>query len=163
VSSGSAVSEQDLARLVYREARLIDERRFDEWYALYADDAYYWVPLVPGQADGENHTSLMYEDKLLLKLRIERLKSPRAFSQQPPSHSHHLLQTPEIERMDVAANAFVTRTQFLYTEAQGDTQIQLAGTVFHTLTIAEGALRLRLKRVNLLNCDAALPSIQLFP
>ena len=61
-------TEQDLARLVYREARLIDERRFDEWYALYADDAFYWVPLVPGQPDGENHTSLMYEDKLLLKL-----------------------------------------------------------------------------------------------
>lgn len=55
-------SAEDLARLVHLEARLIDERRFDEWYALYADDAYDWVPLVPGQVDGERHISMMHED-----------------------------------------------------------------------------------------------------
>jgi hypothetical protein len=37
-----------------------------------------------------------------------------------------------------------------------------ACTTFHTLTVDGGVLRMRLKRVNLLNCDAALPSIQLF-
>lgn len=30
---------------VYHEARLIDEKRFDEWYELFADDALYWMPL----------------------------------------------------------------------------------------------------------------------
>jgi 3-phenylpropionate/cinnamic acid dioxygenase small subunit len=163
VSSGSAVSEHDLVRFVLREARLLDEQRYEEWLALFTDDGHYWVPLGRDQTDPILHASLAYEDALLRKLRVERLRSPRAFAQQPPSHSHHLLQTPEVKRMDAASNEFVTRTQFLYTEAQGDAQIQLAGTVFHTLTVVEGSLRLRLKRVNLLNCDAALPSIQLFP
>ena len=31
------------------------------------------------------------------------------------------------------------------------------------LRLVDGTLRIRLKRVHLLNCDAALPSIQLFP
>jgi hypothetical protein len=35
--------------------------------------------------------------------------------------------------------------------------------VFHHIVQQDGAPRIRLKRVNLLNCDAALPSIQLFP
>jgi hypothetical protein len=69
-------SDDDLRRFVYRESRLIDEKRFDDWYELFTEDAFYWVPLVPGQPDGDNHTSLAYEDKLLLRLRIERLRNP---------------------------------------------------------------------------------------
>jgi hypothetical protein len=36
------------------------------------------------------------------------------------------------------------------------------GTFFHHLTQVDGRLRITLKRVNLLNCDAALPAVQLF-
>lgn len=157
------LSETDLIRFVYREARLLDEKRYDEWFALFTDDGHYWVPLSPDQTDALNHTSLAYEDSLLLKLRIERLKSPRAYSQQPPSRSHHLLQCPEIEEFDTAANHFLVRTSFIYTEAKGDEVQQFAGTVMHSLTLVDEQLRLRLKRVNLLQCDAALPSIELFP
>ncbi len=100
-------SEHDLVRFVYREARLLDEKRFDEWYELFTEDGFYWVPLAPDQVDPLDHTSLAYEDRLLLKLRIERLKSPRAFSQQPPSRCHHLLQMPEVEKSDPAGNEHV--------------------------------------------------------
>ena len=34
------------------EARLLDERRYDEWLALFSDDGFYWMPLTPGQAGG---------------------------------------------------------------------------------------------------------------
>jgi 3-phenylpropionate/cinnamic acid dioxygenase small subunit len=155
-------SEQDLIGFVYREARLLDEKRFDEWYGLFTEDGFYWVPLVPEQLDPLNHTSLAYEDRLLLKLRIERLKSPRAYSQQPPSRCHHLLQMPEVEKSDASANEHIMRTQYLYTESHADEQQTYACTAFHTLTLEGSMLRMRLKRVNLLNCDAALPSIQLF-
>ena len=156
-------AHDELVDLVYREARLIDEKRFDEWYDLYADDAFYWVPLVPGQVDGDNHTSLMYEDKLLLKLRIERFANPRSFSLHPAVRCLHVLQRPEVETSDPAGNRWVTRTSQLYVETQGDTQQVLAAVVRHTLSRIDGALRIRLKRVDLLNCDAPLPSIQLFP
>jgi 3-phenylpropionate/cinnamic acid dioxygenase small subunit len=156
------ITKQDLIDFVVHEARLLDARRFEEWNQLFTDDAYYWVPLVPDQEDGINHTSHMYEDKLLRELRIERLKSPRAFSQQPPSRCHHLLQTPTVESFDDAANRFVVRSEFHYTEAQGDEMQFYVGTCFHHLTVREGVLKMTLKRVNLLNCDAALPAVQLF-
>ncbi|MET0859187.1 MAG: aromatic-ring-hydroxylating dioxygenase subunit beta [Telluria sp.] len=153
---------QELRAFVYAEARMLGEKRFDEWYELFTEDAMYWVPLTPGQPDGLNHVSLMYEDKLLLKLRIERLKNVRSYSQQPASRSHHLLQVPDVEQADDAAGIYVTRTQFIYTEAQGNVQQMYAGTVFHTLARVEGQLRITLKRVDLLNSDASLPAIQLF-
>lgn len=158
----NAPTEQDLIRFVYREARLLDEKRYDDWYELFTEDGFYWVPLAPGQIDPHDHTSLAYEDRLLLKLRIERLKSPRAFSQQPESRGHHVLQLPEVEKSDAAGNEHVVRTQCIYTETHADEQQMYACTTFHTLAVEGGVLKMRLKRVNLLNCDAALPSIQLF-
>ncbi len=156
------VRREALVDFVVAEARLLDAKRFDEWNALFTDDAFYWVPLVPDQEDGVNHTSHLYEDKLLRTLRIERLRSPRAYSQQPPSRCHHLLQWPSVETFEPADNRFVVRTEFHYTETQGDESLMLVGTCFHHLCVDEGRLRMRLKRVNLLNCDAALPAVQLF-
>lgn len=156
------IARQDLIDFVVNEAHLLDTRRYEEWNALFTDGAFYWIPLVPDQEDGLNHTSHLYEDKLLRELRIERLKSPRAFSQQPQSRCHHLLQVPVIEQFDADANRFVVRTGFHYTESQGDELQFYVGTFFHHLAVQDGALRMTLKRVNLLNCDAALPAVQLF-
>jgi 3-phenylpropionate/cinnamic acid dioxygenase small subunit len=161
--SVSAVDASALASFVYEEARLLDEKRFDEWYELFTDDAFYWMPLTRGQPDGENYTSLLYEDKLLLRIRIERLKSPHAFSQQQPSFSQHVLQAPLIESAGSDGRSWVMRTPFLYIESQLDTQLVLAGVSRLHLTHLDGRLRIRLKKVELVNCDAALPPIQLFP
>jgi 3-phenylpropionate/cinnamic acid dioxygenase small subunit len=153
--------EQDLARFIRHEARLIDEKRLDEWLALFADDGRYWVPAAPGQSDPLLHNSLAYEDKLLLELRIERLKSPRAYSQRPPSRCLHVLQEPDVEKLDQERGEFVTRTPFLYTETRGEESQRYAAVAWHTLARLDGRLRIRMKRVDILNCDAALPSIQL--
>jgi 3-phenylpropionate/cinnamic acid dioxygenase small subunit len=158
----TAPTPQDLIDFVVREARLLDAKKFEEWNALFTDEGFYWVPLIPDQEDGLNHTSHMYEDKLLRELRIERLKSPRAFSQQPPSRCHHLLQAPTVESYDPAGNSYVVRSEFHYTEAQGDELVFFVGHCLHHLTVRDGALRMTLKRVNLLNPDAALPPVQLF-
>jgi 3-phenylpropionate/cinnamic acid dioxygenase small subunit len=155
----SLPSAAEVAQFVIHEARLIDDRRYEEWYALFSEDARYWVPSAPDQADGDNHVSLAYEDKLLLRLRIERLKNPRSYSQQPPSRCVHVLQAPEVES---APEGWKTRTRFIYVETRGPEQQIYAGTITHTVVLEDGALRIRLKRVDLLNCDAPLPSIQLF-
>ncbi len=156
------VTPEQLTQFVYAEARALDAKRFDEWNALFTDDAYYWVPASHDQPDGDNWVSHMHEDKLLRNVRIERLKSPRAFSQQPPSRCHHLLQAPQIELFDPENNQFGLRTEFHYTEMQGDGIQFYVGTAFHHLVLLDGQLRMTLKRVNLINCDAALPAVQLF-
>lgn len=151
-----------LVDLVWREARLLDERRYEEWNALFAADGIYWVPLMPGQPEGLGHTSHLHEDQLLRTLRIERLKSPRAFSQQPRTRSLHLLQQPTVESRDEAGNRFLTRAVFQYVESQGDETNAFWGVVWHRTRLEEGALRIELKRVDLINSDAALPAVQLF-
>ena len=157
-----SLSDRDLIDFVYAEARLLDELRFEDWLELYADDGYYWMPLAHGQTDPRLHASLMYEDKLLLQVRIARLHGARTFSQQPGSRCHHLLQLPVVTARDEAAGVYTCRTAFHYIESRRDTQTLYAGWATHTLVWQDGALRMRLKRVDLVNCDAAFGNIQLF-
>ena len=154
-SASVCVTVDSLVSFVYHEARLLDEKRFDEWYALLADDARYWMPLTRGQPESETFTSLFSEDRLLLKVRIERMKHPNAFSQQQPSFCQHVLQAPSVEVCDSAANHYVLRTPFMYVETRLDQQLILAGVTYHHLTLVAGILRMRLKKIELVNCDAA--------
>lgn len=154
------MNDTDLIDFVHVEARLLDEQRWEQWLELFAEDGFYWVPLGHAQEDPLEHNSLAYEDRLLLRLRVERLRA-RPPSQRPPSRSQHILQTPEVEPMQDGLH--VTRTAFLYVEVQGDQQQVHAGTVFHHLRETTQGLRIVLKRVNLLGCAQALPSLQLFP
>lgn len=161
-----SASDRELIDFVYAEARLLDELRFEDWLNLYTEDGYYWMPLAHGQTDPKLHASLMYEDKLLLRVRVERLAGQRTFSQQPKSRCHHLLQAPTVEHghPDAAPEEgrHVVRTAFHYVETRQDLQTLYAGWATHHLVEQGGALRIRLKRVDLVNCDAAFGNIQLF-
>ena len=157
-------NDQHLVSFILDEARLLNEGRYDDWLALFAKQGRYWIPLQGArQRDGERYNALADEDRLLLALRVDRLKNPRAFSQQPRSHSQHILQTPQVAKQDLSGDEFSLYTPFIYVEARGDEQVMLTGHWQHTLCVEDGALRIVLKRVNLLNADARLPSIQLFP
>ena len=155
-------TNQQLIDFVIHEARLIDQHRLDEWLDLFAADGIYWMPLEWGQTDPKLTASLMYEDKLLLTIRIERLKGKRTYSQKPKSRCHHVLQTPQIDKRDEANNEFVTWTPMHYVETRYDEQKLYAAWATHTLAIVDGKLRIKLKRVDLVNCDAAFGNIQLF-
>jgi 3-phenylpropionate/cinnamic acid dioxygenase small subunit len=146
---------------IAHEAALLDARRFDDWLALFADGGHYWVPLLgAAQADPFSHNSLAYEDRLLLQLRVERLKNPRAHSQHPASHSQHVLQPSRIE--EETGEEVRLRTPFLYIEARGADQFLLSGTARHHLIRTSTGWSIREKRIDLLNATRALPAIQLF-
>jgi 3-phenylpropionate/cinnamic acid dioxygenase small subunit len=155
-------SNQELIDFVVKEARLIDQHRFEEWLELFADDGFYWMPVEWGQTDPILTTSLMYEDKLLLKIRVERLKGNRTFSQKPKSRCHHVLQVPQIETRDDSNGSYVLWTPMHYVETRLDEQHLFAAWATHTLVLVDNKLRIKLKRVDLVNCDAAFGSIQLF-
>jgi 3-phenylpropionate/cinnamic acid dioxygenase small subunit len=149
-------------QFVMNEARLIDEQRFDEWLDLFAEDGRYWVPLAGGaQREDAAYNALADEDRLLLSLRVQRLKNPRAHSQHPKSRCQHVLQPPQVLHSDAAGCEL--RTPFLYIESRGGRTLQLAGSATHRLVRAGDAWRIRLKRVDLLDAGEPLPAIQLFP
>ncbi len=160
--SVSIPGREDLIDFVYGEARMLDEGRFDDWLALWAPDGLYWMPLDPDAENPKLVTALMHEDDYLRRLRVERLKGARTFSQKPRSRCHHVLQRPFVDVFEPEAGRFVTTTPFHYVETRLDEQFLLAATARHELVVDRGALRIKLKRVDLLNPEAAFGNIQLF-
>ena len=155
-------TDSQLIDFVLDEAALLDSLRFEDWLALFTEDGHYWMPLAHDQTDPRLHASLLYEDKLLLRVRVARLAGARTFSQQPVSRCHHLLQQPRVTTRDDAVGVYTCRTSFHYVETRRDTQTLYAGWATHTLVQQAGGLCIRLKRVDLVNCDAAFGSMQLF-
>jgi 3-phenylpropionate/cinnamic acid dioxygenase small subunit len=156
------ITPADLIAFVYREARLLDEQHFDQWLELFAPDGHYWMPLEYAQTDRRLTASLMDEDLFLLRLRVERLKGNRTYSQKPKSRCHHVLQQPQIDVFDSGANRYVVWTAMHYVESRLDHQDLYAAWATHELTAIDGVIRIQMKRVDLVNSDAAFGSIQLF-
>jgi benzoate/toluate 1,2-dioxygenase beta subunit len=140
-----------------REARLLDEDKFDEWLALFTPEAWYWVPTEPNQADRFETVSLINDDRRLLETRIRRLASPRMYSQEPRSRTSRIVANVTIE--EATANSCTVRSKFLMIEYRREQQRLFAGTALHGLIRAGSGILIAWKRVDLVNCDAPLDGI----
>jgi benzoate/toluate 1,2-dioxygenase beta subunit len=140
------------------EARLLDEARFDEWLALFTSEATYWVPSEPGQSSPLDTVSLMYDDRRLLETRVRRLASPRIYSQEPRSRTSRIVTNVTLEPTGLPERPLV-RSKFMLVEYRRDQQRLFAGTCLHQLQAEAGRIRIASKRVDLVNCDAALDGL----
>jgi 3-phenylpropionate/cinnamic acid dioxygenase small subunit len=144
---------------IIHEAGLLDARRFRDWAALFADDGTYWVPAVPDQKSPFDQASLFYDDRDLMKTRIDRLEHPRIHVQTPPSRTAHLVGNIVIEETDSAKNEYVVGSTVIMVEYRDDTQRLFAGRQHHRLRRDGDALRIVQKRVDLINCDSAFDAM----
>lgn len=141
------------------EARLLDERRFREWMELFAEDGTYWVPAAPDQQSPLDQASLFYDDRALMRTRIERLEHPRIHVQTPPSRTVHLIGSVQVEKDDAGTGEYVVRSNVIMVESRDDQQRIFAGRQQHRLRHAGESLRIVQKRVDLINCDSAFEAM----
>jgi 3-phenylpropionate/cinnamic acid dioxygenase small subunit len=141
------------------EARLLDARRFRDWMDLFAEDGTYWVPAVPDQKSPFEQASLFYDDRDLMKTRIERLEHPRIHVQTPPSRTAHLIGNVVIEEADKAKGEFVIGSTLIMVEYRDDAQRLFAGRQRHRLRRHGDSFRIVQKRVDLINCDSAFEAM----
>ena len=143
-----------------REARLLDERRFEEWLALFAPECLYWVPGTPKAGDPRKEVAISFDDRRQLEGRIYRLRTGYAWSQVPASRTARLVSNVEVFRT-AEASTLMVRSTFLVSEFRaGETRV-LSGWCGHRLAEQTGGWRILVKQVNLIDCDQALrnPSV----
>ena len=150
-----------------REARLLDERRFREWMELFTEDGIYWVPAKPGQESPHDHASLFYDDRQLMKTRIDRLEHPLIHVQTPPSQTVHLVGNVMIEAADETKGEYAVSSNVVMVEYRLDRQRIFAGRQVHQLRRVgeasldrdQASLKIAHKRVDLVNCESAFEAI----
>ena len=153
-----SVDRADLEAFLIHEALLLDQRRFGEWMALFAEDGTYWVPALPGQQSPHDQASLFYDDRELMRTRVERLEHPRIHVQTPPSRTAHLVGSVVIEKADAAGECVVGSTVIMV-EYRDEQQRLFAGRQHHRLRREGTSWRIVQKRVDLINCDSAFEAM----
>ncbi len=109
-------------QFLYDEAALLDERRYEEWLALFTPDSRYTMPIVSTRESGEDEIGppgdLAYVDDTIetLTLRIKRLYTGKAWSEEPPSRTTRFISNvrvapPRGSDYDVRCNFIVYRTR----------------------------------------------------
>ncbi len=156
-----ADERNELEAFVYREARLADESRYDEWETLLADDIKYWVPVLQDDADPERDVSIINDNRSRLATRLRQLRTGTRHSQAPRSVLRRLLTNLEFSaredgRYRVEANFVIHEYQTQSVNAL----CQWPGRVeYHLVRGGDGGLRMAFKKVMLVHAAGPLPSL----
>jgi 3-phenylpropionate/cinnamic acid dioxygenase small subunit len=142
--------------LVHREARLLDEQRWDEWLALYAEDCEYWMPA--WKADGTptmdpktELSHIYYASRAGLEDRVVRIRSGKSAASTPMPRTVHILGSvlpleSSADRVRLAS-AWVTHVYF----PRSRESHAFFGRSEHELALRGGELRIAKKKILLQN------------
>ena len=137
----SAERLREIEQFLYREARLLDERRFEAWLALFTDDVRYWMPVrttrYPRRSKAiavldhdrheedelgkESDLAIFDESKETLCRRVARLDTGMAWAEDPPSRTRHLVTNVEVEPGETEAEIRVY-SNFVVYRSRGETE-----------------------------------------
>jgi benzoate/toluate 1,2-dioxygenase beta subunit len=147
----------EVEQFLYQEARLLDGGRLDEWLALFTEDATYWVPLEAGQRDPDGTSSLLYDDRRLLEVRVRQARHPRAHARVPAPRTVH--QVGNVQVLADDGRELTVGSSLVMVEYRAERQRVWGATVEHRLRRTPGGLRIAAKRVDLVNSEAELEGI----
>ena len=138
--------QHEVEQFLYREAALLDERRFHEWLTLLTDDVEYWMPIRSTRARGDEANEFTQlgegaffdENKRFLEERVRKLDTGLSWAEDPPSRTRHLVSNFRIleQRADgellLTCNFIVYRTRLatdedLWVGRREDTLRKVAG------------------------------------
>ena len=149
--------QRELEQFLYREARLLDTHRLEEWLDLFAEDATYWVPLTKDQPDPYEHPSIIHDDRTLLAIRVRQYGHPRAHARLPATRTCH--QVTNVMLLEAAPTRMRTASALVLIEYRQERQRQWGALVEHTLRRTPAGLRIAAKRIDLVNSEAELDGI----
>ena len=161
--------ERECANYLFREAELLDRRQFSDWHALLSANIDYRIPVRTTRysRDGDGFSStafFMKEDYDSLELRITRLKSDYAWSENPPTRTRRIIgnirvggTSSTVDRFDVASNFAVYCFR-----GESAIPIVLTGERQDVLIRSEGSLALARRLVLLDTTILGVSSLSIF-
>jgi 3-phenylpropionate/cinnamic acid dioxygenase small subunit len=151
-------AREAIQQLIRLETACLNKGDLEGWISLFTDDGYYWMPLEEEHSDPEKHDSLIYDNRALMEMRRHNMASPLAPSMELDIRSVRILSDIEIQSVDGADNV-VDVTAFVIAVIYQQQKHTYGGRVSYRLVNADDGLKIRVKRVDLLDADAPLDCI----
>jgi benzoate/toluate 1,2-dioxygenase beta subunit len=97
--------QREVTDLIYREAMLLDRRRWDDWIDLFTEDAVYWVPSWKSEEetidDPETQLNLIYlRNRGGLEDRVFRIESRDSYASVPLDRTVHVVSNVLVEKAE---------------------------------------------------------------
>jgi 3-phenylpropionate/cinnamic acid dioxygenase small subunit len=143
---------REIEQFLYRQSELLDNKLWQDYIDLFADDGVYWMPVTPEQTEWEGSPSIFAEDRFMMEVRMGRVTHPTAWSQVPMWGTSHVIGNVVLE--SESHDEWVVRSRFHMMELRRDAVRHFAGTYRHTLVRRDGQLRIKLQRVDMVNAQA---------
>ncbi|HSF29472.1 MAG TPA: 3-phenylpropionate/cinnamic acid dioxygenase subunit beta [Candidatus Tectomicrobia bacterium] len=158
---------REVEQFLYREARLLDERRFHEWLELLTDDVHYWMPVrtsrypksskaiairdparyTEEELSKEGEVAIFDETKDTLARRIARLDTGMAWAEDPPSRTRHIVANIEVERGETDSELRVYSNFIVYRNRSETEQDFYVGARQDILQQVEGAWKIARRKI----------------
>ncbi len=147
------VADEKLHRVVeaflFREAELLDDWHLPEWEALLTDDAVYRVPPIgvdnAESLSPENTMFVMFDDRIALAARVERLMGRMAWAEKPRSRIRHMISNVRVLEDD--GQTIKVTSNFTVYRVRRREITPYIGKYVHALVRAEDGFRIRDKTV----------------
>lgn len=99
------ISLDEINGFLYRESRLLDDERWDEWLECYDVDVQFWMPSWDDDdqlvTDPQREISLIfYPDRQGLEDRVFRIKTERSSATMPDTRTSHNIANVELEKRE---------------------------------------------------------------
>jgi 3-phenylpropionate/cinnamic acid dioxygenase small subunit len=144
-----------IEQFLYRQAELLDAKRWQEYIDLFSEDGVYWMPANPQDSSWDGVPSIFAEDKNLMTVRMKRVLHPDAWSQRPLWGTNHVVSNVILQPAQGASDELIVRSRFHMMELRRDDVRHFAGAYTHHLARTRNGLRIKLQRVDMTNAQAA--------
>jgi benzoate/toluate 1,2-dioxygenase subunit beta len=146
--------QHDVEQFLYRQAELLDSKKWKNWIDLFTADGIYWMPPDASYKTWEGQPAIFAEDKNLMMVRMGRVMHPDAWSQRPLWGTNHIVSNVSIQKVSKSGDVEV-RSRFHMLELRRDDVRHFAGAYLHKLTPTKKSYAIRLQRVDMTNAQAA--------
>ncbi|PKO26388.1 MAG: 3-phenylpropionate dioxygenase [Betaproteobacteria bacterium HGW-Betaproteobacteria-9] len=143
-----------IEQFLYREARLLDHERWDDWLALVAEDIHYWMPTMENRRRidkagpyGQDRGALFDDNLYDLTRRVTRFKQPSAWAEDPPTRHAHVVSGVEAFEGERAGEYIVHSTFVNYRTRVDHDNYQLVGRREDILRDGSDGLRLARRKI----------------
>jgi 3-phenylpropionate/cinnamic acid dioxygenase small subunit len=150
-TTASHETQRAVEQFLYRQAELLDGKRWSEFIDLFAEDGVYWMPAAPEQTTWIGVPSIFAEDRNLMTVRMKRITHPHAWSQVPQWGTSHIVGNVIVEAEDRNGGEIVARSRFHMMEFRRDVSRHFAGSYLHRLRPTPDGYRIALQRVDMVN------------
>jgi 3-phenylpropionate/cinnamic acid dioxygenase small subunit len=145
--------QHEVEQFLYRQAELLDGKRWQEWIDLFDRDGVYWMPPDPSHKTWEGMPAIFAEDRNLMTVRMKRVLHPDAWSQRPLWGTNHVVSNVQI--IKTGKDQLQVRSRFHMMELRRDDVRHFAGSYTHDLKKTKDGFRIKLQRVDMTNAQAA--------